>query len=151
MKIRQATTTDIPAIIELSDQLGYPASRAQISSRLAEILERPEHAVWIAEAETGAAVGWAHVTRMVWLEMDPHAEIGGLVVDADFRAHGIGSALLERAEAWALENGLSSLRVHSNVIRDRAHHFYEKAGYRIIKSQHVFEKLLHNRKNLGEK
>ena len=142
MKIRQASTSDITAIVDLSDQLGYPTSAEQAAIRMAEILNKPDHVVWIAELEPGAVVGWVHVTRTTWLEIDPFAEIGGLVVDAAHRCKGIGKALLDKAEAWALENGLSSLRVRSNVIRSRAHHFYEKAGYSIIKSQYVFEKKL---------
>ncbi len=144
MRIRLASTSDITAIVELSDQLGYPTNAEQVARRLAEILNKPEHVVWIAELESGAVVGWVHVTRTTWLEIDPFAEIGGLVVDAAHRSQGIGKALLDKAEAWALENGLSSLRVRSNVIRSRAHHFYEEAGYSIIKSQHVFEKKLHD-------
>ncbi|OGO33713.1 MAG: hypothetical protein A2Z16_00420 [Chloroflexi bacterium RBG_16_54_18] len=144
MRIRQASTADITEIVELSDQLGYPTNVDLVSHRLAEILNKPEHVVWIAELESGAVVGWVHVTRTTWLEIDPFAEIGGLVVDAAHRSQGIGKALLDKAEAWALENSLSSLRVRSNVIRSRAHHFYEEAGYNIIKSQHVFEKKLRN-------
>lgn len=144
MRIRQASTLDITAIVELSGQLGYPTNAEQVTRRLVEIFINPEHSVWIAELESGAVVGWVHVTRTTWLEIDPFAEIGGLVVDAAHRSQGIGKALLDKAEAWALENGLSRLRVRSNVIRSRAHHFYEEAGYFIIKSQHVFEKKLHD-------
>ncbi len=143
MRIRLASTSDITAIVELSDQLGYPTNAEQVARRMAEILNRSDHAVWIAELGSGAVVGWVHVIRTTWLEIDPFAEIGGLVVDAAHRSQGIGKALLDKAEAWALENGLSSLRVRSNVIRSRAHQFYEVAGYTIIKSQYVFEKELH--------
>jgi N-acetylglutamate synthase-like GNAT family acetyltransferase len=141
MKIRQATMSDIASIAELSDQLGYPTTAEQTSKRLADILSRAEHVVFIAETENGAAVGWVHVTRTVWLEIDAFAEIGGLVVDTSYRSKGVGKDLLNAAEAWAREHGLPNLRVRSNVIRNRAHHFYQEAGYQIIKSQHVFEKI----------
>lgn len=142
MKIRSANLADIPAIVDLSDQLGYPANDEQVSGRLTEILAKPEHQVWVAELESGSVAGWVHVMRTVWLEIDPFAEIGGLVVDSASRSQGIGKDLLEQAEKWALDNGLTSLRVRSNVVRSRAHHFYVEAGYSIIKSQHVFEKNL---------
>jgi len=142
MRIRLASTADITAVVDLSDQLGYPTSTEQVAHRLVEILRKPEHVIMIAELDSGAVVGWVHVMRTIWLEIDPFAEIGGLVVDAAYRSRGIGKALLDKAEAWALENNLSCLRVRSNVIRSRAHHFYEEAGYSIIKSQHVFEKKL---------
>lgn len=98
--------------------------------------------MWVAEMEDGGLVGWVHVMRTAVPEIEPFAEIGGLVVDSEHRSQGIGKALLDLAEGWARENNLTSLCVRSNVIRSRAHQFYEQAGYSIIKSQHVFEKKL---------
>lgn len=142
MEIRKAVLPDITAIADLSAQLGYPTDEEQVHSRLSEILNKTDHSMWVAELEDGAVVGWVHVMRTLVPEIDPFAEIGGLVVDSDNRSQGIGKALLERAESWARENNLTSLCVRSNVIRSRAHQFYEQAGYVIIKSQHVFEKKL---------
>ena len=35
---------------------------------------------------------------------------------------------------------VGAVRVRSNVVRDRAHAFYEREGYRKVKVQQVFEK-----------
>lgn len=86
--------------------------------------------------------GWVHVRRMNTLESEPHAEIWGLVVDDGERSHGIGRDLLATAERWATGQGLSLVRVRSNVTRARAHAFYEREGYTIVKRQAVFEKRL---------
>ena len=40
------------------------------------------------------------------------------------------------------EHGLPTLRVRSNVIRERTHSFYRKQGFAAAKSQMVFEKSL---------
>ena len=53
-----------------------------------------------------------------------------------------GMTLLEAAEAWALEGGVSLIRVSSNVARERAHAFYIREGYGIIKTSHQFSKRL---------
>ena len=44
--------------------------------------------------------------------------------------------------SWAREMGCRAVSLRSNVVRDGAHAFYEKAGYRRIKTQHVFQKEL---------
>lgn len=142
MEIRKAVLSDTSVIVSLSAQLGYPTVEEQLHARLWEILQKADHTVWVAELENGTVVGWVHVMRTLVPEIDPFAEIGGLVVDSELRSQGIGKALLDRAENWARENHLTSLCVRSNVIRTRAHQFYQQAGYTIIKSQHVFEKKL---------
>jgi GNAT superfamily N-acetyltransferase len=57
-------------------------------------------------------------------------------------AQGTGARLLEAAETWALESGVSLIRVSSNVGRERAHAFYMREGYGIIKTSHQFSKRL---------
>jgi GNAT superfamily N-acetyltransferase len=44
------------------------------------------------------------------------------------------------AETWAAKRGAKRLRVRSNVMRERAHRFYERLGYTITKRQAVFDK-----------
>ena len=51
----------------------------------------------------------------------------------------------EPAPGRGLERGLARLRVRSNVIRERAHRFYERVGFEKIKAQAVFEKSLPGR------
>jgi GNAT superfamily N-acetyltransferase len=48
--------------------------------------------------------------------------------------------LLARAERWAREKGCRAIGLRSNVIRDRAHAFYERHGYKHVKTQKSFRK-----------
>ena len=50
--------------------------------------------------------------------------------------------MLQYAEAWARKRGCSSIGLQSNTVRDRAHHFYDRAGYKNVKSQFALEKKL---------
>jgi GNAT superfamily N-acetyltransferase len=50
--------------------------------------------------------------------------------------------LLDRAEMWAREKGFSATSLRSNVIRERAHAFYERQGYEHTKTQKSFRKKL---------
>lgn len=142
--IRPATPQDAARLAELSTQLGYPATSKDILGRLDRIFGSGEHAVYVAEArepETRIA-GWVHVFVSRLLEEDSQAEIGGLVVDEAWRGRGVGALLMACAERWAREQGSTTVRVRSNVIREEAHAFYEKLGYSVVKSQKVFRKTL---------
>ncbi len=139
--IRPAGEADAGRVATLSGQLGYPASEEDVLHRLRAIGQRPDHAVFVAEAG-GRVVGWVHVYTVATVESPAHAEVGGLVVDEAHRGRGIGRALMERAEAWARDAGLSAVRLRSNVIRAEAHAFYERIGYAPVKTQRVFAKVL---------
>ena len=66
----------------------------------------------------------------------------GVCTESPSTSTGVGAALLAVAEDWARAQGFSTMRLRSNVIRERAHRFYEREGYRRIKSQAVFRKPL---------
>jgi GNAT superfamily N-acetyltransferase len=138
-EIREAQPQDFPRIAELAGQLGYPSSPQEIAERLGGMKRSNEHAVFVAQL-AGEVAGWlgVYVCRMV--EADARAEISGLVVDEKFRSQGIGPLLLARAEEWAREKGCRAIGLRSNVIRDRAHSFYERHGYKHTKTQKSFRK-----------
>ncbi len=102
----------------------------------------PDHGLFVAQAADGAVIGWVHVHARRLLVADPFADLGGLVVDAGHQGQGAGRALMAQAEAWALGKGYPTLWVRSNVTRAGAHRFYERIGYRLVKSQQVFQKRL---------
>jgi predicted N-acetyltransferase YhbS len=135
VEIRHATPADVPAIAELSGQLGYPMSAQEAGERLAAVRQRPDHAVLVAESGAGRVAGWIHVFGTYHLMEPPTAEIGGLIVGEGHRSAGLGQALVEAGEAWARAAGFAGMRVRSNVVRTRAHAFYERLGYRCTKTQ----------------
>lgn len=140
--IRLAGPEDAGALGILAEQLGYPSTVAQVRKRFEILSEKPdENAVFVAEVY-GEIVGWVHAHVYNLLVEDPQTEIGGLVVDEAVRGQRIGEKLMQAAEAWALEKGCSSVYLRSNVIRTRAHEFYKRIGYTIIKTQYAFRKKL---------
>jgi GNAT superfamily N-acetyltransferase len=139
--IRRALLGDAAAIAALSGQLGYPASEADVRVRLTAALADADNDVFVAIA-SNAVAGWIHVYGVHTLESDAHAEIAGLIVDEAHRSHGIGQALVVRAEQWAASAGYRDIRVRSNVIRERAHRFYTRHGYGEVKKQAVLVKAL---------
>jgi GNAT superfamily N-acetyltransferase len=138
--VRQAQFSDALAIARLCGQLGYPATTQEIEARLRAVEGNSEHAVFAAEGAAGDVIGWVHVFLLRSLETGTRAEVGGLVVDEAHRSQGAGQQLLECAEKWARESGCRSIGLRSNVIRERAHAFYERSGYRVLKTQKAFRK-----------
>ena len=140
--IRLARLEDAGALANLAGQLGYPATVEQTRRRFEGLGQKPDdNAVFVAEVD-GKILGWVHVHLYNLLVDDPEAEIGGLIVDETARGQRIGERLMQAAEAWTLEKGCSSVYIRSNVIRTRAHEFYKRIGYTIIKNQYAFRKNL---------
>jgi len=142
MRIRPMTAADASLVADLTTQLGYETSPAETTERISVLQERPnDHAALVAE-EHGGVIGWVHVAIYTSLESGRVATIGGLIVGEGHRSTGIGAELLTAAEAWARDNGAARMVVRSRVTRERAHRFYEREGYRLLKTSHVFEKRL---------
>jgi|WetSurMetagenome_2_1015567.scaffolds.fasta_scaffold189822_2 GNAT superfamily N-acetyltransferase len=140
--IRFAVAPDAPRLAELSEQLGYPTTAEEIAERLAQIQADEEQAVFVAETGDQIVVGWIHVFLAKLLIKDLSVEIGGLIIDEPYQGQGVGSLLLAQVEAWGKSQGATIITVRSSIQRDRAHDFYEKAGYQQVRTQQVFRKSL---------
>lgn len=139
VQIRTAEPSDVPAITQLVEQLGYPASEADIAHRLDQLQADPRHRVVLA-VRGDAVLGFIAAEQRLILETGKFVEIVGLVVAAGARKQGIGGQLLAVAESWARERGMASIRVRSNTARIESHPFYERHGYTRKKTQHVYAK-----------
>ena len=137
--IRSARPSDAETITALTKQLGYDAELSTVASRLLRLLARSDQQLLVAD-DGGRAVGWIHMVITEYVEADAFVVIGGLVVDREYRKHGIGRRLLVRAEEWAAQHGCALVRLSSNVKRVEAHGFYERAGYTNLKTQYAFAK-----------
>src|SRR5262249_49194739 len=126
----------------LAGELGYPTSTAEMKARLRAIKPSADNAIFVAQAATGEVIGWIHVSVTRLLEVPLRAEVNGLVVREAYRSSGAAPRLLDEAEAWARKKKCVSMSVRSNLIRDRAHKFYEREGYEHYKTQKAFRKRL---------
>jgi len=139
-EIREALPQDYARIAELAGQLSYPSTPDEISKRLDGMRRSNEHAVFVAQLASAEIAGWVAVFVYRVVESDARAEISGFVVDERYRSQRVGMHLLARAERWAREKGCCVIGLRSNVIRDRAHAFYERHGYQHVKTQKSFRK-----------
>lgn len=140
--IRLAREEDGLEITRLADQLGYPSSSNEMRRRLQRLLASPNDLVLVAEVHPGVLVGWVHAFLSQLLESDYRVEIGGLVVDQEFRRGGVGRELVHRVEQWASGRGVAHVSVRCRTTRADAHRFYENLGFSPAKTQTVFRKTL---------
>lgn len=139
--IRSAEIKDSESILELARQLGYESDSKAIKNRLSEILKKSDHCVYAA-LENGKIIGWIHGFYSLRVESDSFVEIGGLVVDADYRKKGIGKLLVEEIIRWAYSKKCKKVRVRCNTVRKETHAFYLKTGFELNKEQKIFDKKL---------
>lgn len=139
--IRVAVSSDAQDIAQLTAQLGYDVTASSVTERLSRILSRQDQHFLIAEVD-GHLVGWLHAATSEYVESGAFVVIGGLVVDSNHRRTGIGRALMKHGEEWAKKQGCSVVRLWSSAARTASHQFYERLGYRNIKTQYSFLKSL---------
>ncbi|MFM2477523.1 GNAT family N-acetyltransferase [Celerinatantimonas sp. MCCC 1A17872] len=132
--IRLATAVDLPSVALLSKQLGYPVTLAQLEERFSKLKDSEQ--VWVYEQ---------HQRIVAWLQCDwrndlisgSTLEIIAMVVDNKFRGRGTGRKLLEFIKQKAIDHELT-VTVRSQLKRKRAHQFYQKNGFDLQKTQHLF-------------
>ena len=135
--IREMTLNDAKAVNILSSQLGYTLSIEQTLQNINAVLESNDHTAFVAEYEN-KIVGWIGASQAIMIEVMPHCEINGLVIDQDHRGMGIGKLLIDKVKQWAREKNNNKIGLRCNVKRTEAHLFYQHLGFTEIKQQKNF-------------
>jgi GNAT superfamily N-acetyltransferase len=141
LSVRVISLEDAAAVAELSAQLGYEATVAEVAGRIDVLLSNAEQIALIACMGT-EVVGWIEASVVHRLQSPAHVLIGGLVVKDGMRGLGVGKRLCAEVEEWSRGKGLAVVRVTSRSTREDAHRFYLREGYRQTKISAVFEKVL---------
>lgn len=140
LAIRPPRSGDLTELADLSAQLGYPVTAAELAGRLAAVAANDHATVLVAGDAADRPIGWVHVELKRTLVAPLTAQIMGLVVDGDARNAGVGRDLVSAAEAWARDRGCLRMLVGTRITRERAHRFYTREGYVLQKTTHFFEK-----------
>lgn len=137
IRVRKMLAEDAAAVNLLSAQLGYPLAPAQTVENIKAVLQSKKHIAFVAMHEN-SVVGWIGAAQMIMIELMPHCEINGLVIDERYKGRGVGKLLIENVKQWAKKNGNDVLSLHCNLTRTEAHLFYEHLGFKVIKQQKYF-------------
>ena len=135
------TVENAKEVNQLSAQLGYPLSLGETIHQMNKILESEDHVALVAAIDK-KIVGWIHAFIAIRMESKPFIEIGGLVVDENFRKHKIGSKLVGAIADWCRKEKIDTLRVRCNTKRKETHLFYQKLNFNETKEQKIFQLIL---------
>ena len=135
--VREMDVEDAEAVNALSKQLEYPLSVEQTLQNIRAILQSKDHTAFVAEYEH-KIVGWIGAAQAIMIEVMPHCEINGLVIDEHHRGRGIGKLLIDKVKQWAKEKGNNMIGLHCNIKRTEAHLFYEHLDFTELKQQKNF-------------
>ncbi|WHY03388.1 GNAT family N-acetyltransferase [Neobacillus sp. DY30] len=113
MDIREAKINDVPDLVLLIEQLGYPTSVDNFKSRFNAIVDNPNYHTLVAELD-GKIVGMAGLCTGLSYEYDgSYVRIVAFVVDLNYRRNGIGEKLIQQSESWAREQGANAIALNS--------------------------------------
>ncbi|MEJ2287759.1 MAG: GNAT family N-acetyltransferase [Deinococcales bacterium] len=144
VSVRRATADDLPFLRTLArrltafDGLTTRDPEAIVTSSeetLTDAVERsllgaPAVAVLVAESGAGEPLGCALVQQnSEYFTGEAEAYVAVLAVTETAERRGVGRALMESAEGWALEHGLSRLALEVFAANHGARSFYRRLGY----------------------
>jgi glucosamine-phosphate N-acetyltransferase len=142
MKIRRCVVKDFEQVYRLLLQLwpGSPLKKEALKGVFARAL-KSRHDRYLCAVDKGAVVGFCslNMRESLW-QQGLLAHVDEIVVDAKYRNQGIGSALLEKAAAYARRKGCARVELDSAAHRRAAHRFYEGLGF--AKRAYVFFRAL---------
>ena len=140
--IREAALSDIPALTELINELGYNSTMDEIKTRFENIKNHQDHKTFIAVTDTEVS-GMVGVTKNFSYEQNGiYVRVLALVTHSRFRQKGIGKKLMAVAENWAKEIGAQKVLLNCGNREERtiARLFYKRIGYQ-VKSSGFIKKL----------
>lgn len=133
--IATASEADIPELIDLlgvlfSIEQDFTPDPDKQRQGLAALLASPMGHVAIARDPAGRAVGMATAQLVIsTAEGAPSAWVEDVVVREDWRAHGIGRALLDAVVAWADSRGAVRAQLLADLDNAPALAFYARVGW----------------------
>ena len=127
--IRQVELMDYIAIHELNCQeMGYEFPLHSTKVKINALMANSSNQIFVAIMNE-MVVGYIHANNYDTLYA-PHMKNNmGIAVNADYKRQGIGKALLQAVETWAMDSGATGVRLVSGSTRKEAHIFYRHCGY----------------------
>jgi N-acetylglutamate synthase-like GNAT family acetyltransferase len=135
--VREATSDDLPRLVELLAQLSPDDPSREDPSRMTmyrnsfnAIAADPNHHLLVLEADGGIRGTLALIViQNLSHRGAPFAIIENVVVDQEDRGKTYGETLMKHAIDSAREHGCYKVSLTSNKRRTDAHRFYERLGF----------------------
>jgi GNAT superfamily N-acetyltransferase len=125
----------------------YDPTKKQISTSAKEfggelfdtVIISPDAAIFLAVADD-KYIGIVSTYKIPQIRKGKYvAEIEEMYVDPTFQGKGVAQLLIDAVVTWTKEQKCSAIRLESENSLQRAHHFYEKAGFRLYGRGYIKE------------
>jgi len=140
LHVRPYTSADRPFIFDLAPRLAIGKQPWRdltlwlktVEEWLNESIEQHNQktTVLIAENEQSERLGFATVSHSTHFTGQRQAYIGELVTSEAAEGQGVGTALVQACEQWAIEQGYGIITLTTGTGNTRAIRFYDSLGFR---------------------
>ena len=142
--IREIDISDTKEIQKIcKTALGYDVDISTVRNQIKKLsCDNKNHILAVYEDDNiHKVIGFVHAQVYESVYSDTGLNILGLAVDPQFQGRGVGKKLMCCIEKYAMDNGISFIRLNSANHRAEAHKFYENIGYKCDKLQKRFIKI----------
>ncbi|MBN8563578.1 MAG: GNAT family N-acetyltransferase [Leptolyngbya sp. UWPOB_LEPTO1] len=133
MDIIKITQADFNEWLDLAMQLWSDNSIEEMHASLTTILQSPREAAFLARAEDGSAIAFMNLSLrhdyVPGATQSPVAYIEGIYVKENYRKQGLGKALIQYAEQWAVEQGCTQLASDALLENTESYEFHTHIGF----------------------
>ncbi len=144
MNIVKATQNDLNEWLDLALALWSEGSAAEMLQTLTTILQSPHEAGFLVRGDDGSAIAFMNLSLRYEYVPDatqsPVAYVEGIYVKDEYRKQGVGTALIQYAEQWALEQGCIELASDALIENTASYEFHTKIGFREVEQVVFFIK-----------
>jgi ribosomal protein S18 acetylase RimI-like enzyme len=139
--VRPATTADRSFVLATVPRLGdFAVPEWRTAPEIAEGDARALRAYFdagersdrlqVAESKDGRRLGFVYLeTVHDYFTGEEHGHVSVVAVESTAEGRGVGTALLEAADAWACGRGYRTMTLNVFATNDRARRLYERLGY----------------------
>ncbi len=146
MNIRRARESDWNELMRMSRAL-FPGQTLEEDEReMRDLIARADAAVFVIErASDNSLAGFVEVGSRSVVDgclSSPVGYIEAWYVDPDIRRTGLGRALLQRAEQWAVEQGYTEMGSDALLENEVSHAAHKRCGYTEVDRVITYRKTL---------
>jgi aminoglycoside 6'-N-acetyltransferase I len=144
MEIVKISQDDFKEWLELALRLWPDDSSNQMQVSLTNILNSPREAAFLVRDEQKNAIAFINLSLrsdyVPGATQSPVAYVEGIYVKDEYRNQGIGKALIQFAQQWALDQGCIELASDALIENTASHEFHKKIGFQEVERTVFFIK-----------
>lgn len=131
MDFVQLDQSHLASLSVLAKELNPKLDLTTIQSRFEVIINSPNSFVF-GILKDDIIIGCSTAWETTRLYSGKQIELDNVVISSKYRSQGIGKALMNHIEQWAINNKFETIELNAYVKNHEAHKFYLNLGYKTI-------------------